>query len=106
VAEKERDDMTTPADTLTTAQQAGIVTDADPSTGISFDSYSAVSADPTIASIGVGSSNTIMVVGQSAGEVDVTVTRLSDSETAPLHVTVVSVGGGAFAVHLGGAVAK
>lgn len=98
--------MTTPENTLTTAQKAGVVTLDDPTVGISFTAYSAVSDNPGIAAVVDAGQNTVGVAGMGAGTATVTVTRLADGATADLDVTVVAVAPGVFAVALGTAVPK
>lgn len=63
--------------------------------------YSAVSSDPTVASIGTGPGGSIAVVAQSEGTVTITATRNGDGATATVDVTVEAAELGDFAVHLG-----
>ena len=98
--------MTTPENTLTTAEKAGIVTLADPLNGISFAAYSAVSDNPGIAAVVDAGFSTVGVAGMGAGTATITVTRLADGATADLDVTVVAVAPGTFEVKLGNAIPK
>lgn len=100
--------MTTPADTLTTAQYAGVVDATNPTIGLAFGAYDATSSDNAVATISTGGGNTIAVVAQGAGSVDVTITRLSDNAQSVIAVTVTEVvsNPGTFEAHLGDAQAK
>lgn len=82
---------------LTTLQKAPILDALDQP--ISVQSYSGVSSDPLIASIGDIGSFRMGVIGNAPGTVDITVTRNVDGATAGFTVTVEGAAG--FTVHLG-----
>ena len=82
--------MTTPANTLTPGQIAGIVLVDNPTIGLSASQYSAVSADPAIANIVDPGGGTLGVHYVSDGLVDVVVTRLSDNSTVLHTITCTS----------------
>ena len=74
------------ANTLTTLQWAPVY-DGN-GAGLFPSGYSAMSSDPAVASIGVGTGGIIAVVGQAEGTATITVTRNVDGATASLEATV------------------
>ncbi len=84
------------ANTITTLQYAPV---QDGNAVNLTSAYSVTSSDPTIASIGVGPSNSIAVVGKTAGTATITATRNADGATATLTVTVTAAA--AFTIQLG-----
>lgn len=100
--------MTTPADTLTMAQAAGVVDAANPTVGLGFTTHNASVEDPAIAEIRTGSSNTILVYPLAVGSCGVPITQLSDGQISVIALTVLEDPNqpGVFVTHLGTAVAK
>ena len=79
--------MTTPANTLTPNQTAGVVLLSDPTVGISMADYSAASSNEAIAVIVNAGNGTVGVRYVADGTADITVTRIADGSVRAHAVT-------------------